>query len=217
MNHAIKRILTVTVSLCLLFVTACSFTSCSRPPKLEDIYDRVVELVESSYDINTVFYGAGLPVYAEDSTYAEIAHLYYDTTGTKGYEVVSPYANFFSVDEIKAAAEKVYSAAYLEVLYASAFDGYAVENGAGSATFAYARYLEANDWIYRLQNDTVYLKDGMRVYDYSTMKIISPSDAEACYVQMDSWMPSSPDVISTDPIRLVLQDDGQWYLDSFTG
>ena len=57
----------------------------------------------------------------------------------------------------------------------------------------------------------------MRIYDYSTMKIVRPSNGEACYVSMNSWMPDSPDVISTNPIRLVLQDDGQWYLDSFTG
>ncbi|MBQ7347438.1 MAG: hypothetical protein IJW55_05725 [Clostridia bacterium] len=213
-----KRIFTVILSLCLMLGSSVCFTGCSRAPKVEDIYDRVVELIEASYELNTVFYGEGLPVYESDSVYADYTHMYYGFTYAGDYEIVSDYTKFASVDEIKAAAEKVYSTAYLEdVLYPSAFDGYAIDDGTGGSAYAYSRYVDDGMWIYRSVHDKNYLQNGTRVYDYSTMKIVSPSNGEACYVSIESYLLSDPANISTDPIRLVLQDDGQWYLDSFTG
>ena len=213
-----KRILTLFLTVCVLLGAAAAFTGCSKPPKVEEIYDRVVELIEASYELNTVFYGAGLPVYDVDGVYADYTHMYYGFEYAGQYEIVSDFTKFMSVDEIKQAAEKVYSTAYLEdVLYPSAFDGYAIEDGAGDAEFSYARYLEDGAWIYRSVYDEDYLKGNTRVYDYSTMKIVSPSNDEACYVSIESYLLSSPDVVKEERIRLVLQEDGQWYLDSFTG
>ena len=204
--------------MCVLWGTAAGLSSCSRPPKVEEIYDRVVELIEASYELNTVFYGAGLPVYKEDSTYAEFTHMYFDFEYQGEYEIVSEYAKFFSDQSIKDAAEKIYSTAYLEdVLYPNAFVGYAIADGTGGSAFAYARYLDDGDALHQAIHDKDYLTNGMRVYDYSTMKIVSPSKADAIYVSIESWLPSDPSNIMTDPIRLVLQDDGEWYLDSFTG
>ena len=219
MKKTIKQAVSYLLALCLLLALPACFTGCaSRPPKIGQIYDRVVELVESSYSLNTVFYGAGLPVYEKGSTYAELAHLYFGATTTSGYELITPYALYRSEDDIKAAAEQVYSRAYLdEVIYPALFEGYAIEGINGSATHALARYLQEQEWLYQDESATNYLTHGMRIYDYSTMKIVRPSNGQACYVSMNSWMPDSPDVISTNPIRLVLQDDGQWYLDSFTG
>ena len=213
-----KRILTLFLSLCILLGTAAGLSSCSRPPKVEEIYDRVVELIEASYELNTVFYGAGLPVYKSDSTYAEFTHMYYDFAYQGEYEIVSEYSKFLSDQAIRDAAEKVYSTAYLEdVLYPNAFVGYAIADGTGGSAYAYARYLDESDSLYQTIHDKDYLTNGMRIYDYSTMKIVSPSKADAIYVSIESWLPSDPSNIMTDPIRLVLQDDGLWYLDSFTG
>lgn len=195
-----------------------SLSSCSRKPKLEDVYDRVVELIEASYELNNVFFGAGLPVYESDSTYAELLHLYFDFSEAGDYEIVSEHTKFASESEIKEAAEKVYSTAYLEdVLYPNAFVGYAIDDGTGGSAFAYARFYEESNAFYQSTHNENYLKNGTRIYDYSTMKIVSPSKSDAIYVSIESYLPSDPTNISTDPIRLVLQDDGQWYLDSFTG
>lgn len=213
-----KRILTVILSLCLAFGGAVGFTGCSRPPKLEDIYDRVVGLIEASYELNTVFYGAGLPVHDADSVYAEHTHLYYGFAMAGEYEIVTNQAKFLSVDEIKLAAEKVYSKAYLEeVLYPTAFDGYAVDDGSGGSTVAFSRYQEDAGGLYRSTKDKDYLGGDTRVYDYATMKIVSPSNADACTVVIDSFLLSNPNHVFSDSIRLVRQDDGLWYLDSFTG
>ena len=106
---------------------------------------------------------------------------------------------------------------YLEnVIYPAVFDGYAIEDGAGGFAFAFSRYLEEDGWIYRSTKDENYLR-GMRVYDYSTMKVVRPSTQKACYVEIDSWLDNQPDVVTAVRLRLVLPDDGKWYLDSFTG
>ena len=194
-----------------------TFTSCSRAPALEDVYDRVVELVEASYDLNTVFYGAGLPVYKTDSEYADFTHMYYDFSHKGTYEYVTPRAKFLSEDQIRQAAEKVYSKDYLEnVIYPATFVGYAIDDGMGDAAFAYARYMEEYGSFYQSTRSESYIS-GRRVYDFSTMQVVKPSKADACYVTMLSWLEDSPEAVTSVRLRLILQDDGLWYLDSFTG
>ena len=214
-----KRILIAVIAVCVLVATGGGlfFAFRSRAPKVEDIYDRVVELVEASYDLNTVFYGAGLPVYRSDSEYAEFTHMYYDFAHKGTYEYVTPQAQFFSEQQIRDAAERVYSKEYLEkVIYPAIFVGYAINDGMGDAAYAYARYMQEYDSFYQYSPEKGYI-NGMRVYDYSTMKVVKPSKADACYVEMLSWMENEPESTMYVKLRLVLQDDGQWYLDDFSG
>ncbi|MBQ9806032.1 MAG: hypothetical protein IJW49_05955 [Clostridia bacterium] len=212
-----KRVLCFILAAALLIGLVVGFQVCSAPPPhVEEIYDRVVELVESANRFNTLLYGKGLPTYAEDSEYAEINHLYFRGNGVPGgYLVVSDYTMFTSIDQIKAEAETIYSKEWLDsVMYPTLFDGYVSEDG----SVARARYEEANEWIYMSENAADdYLKDsGMRLYDYSTMEIIEPSNNERVVVQMDSWLSSTPSVVNPATVTLVLQD-GQWFLHSFTG
>lgn len=184
------------------------------PPKLEDVYDRVVELVEESQEVNTVFYGPGLPVHETNGDYADFTHMYHDFRYKGSYEIVTDQSKFISTMAIKEKAEKIYSRDYLEnVLYPFAFTGYAVDNVGGNVSMA--RFYEDDAWIYQAVSGENYLT-GTRVYDYSTMKIAYPGNSKAFYVTMDSWMENSPDKIEKVRLRIVLQD-GQWYLDSFTG
>lgn len=211
------RILCVILAVALLIGLVVGFRVCSAPPPhIEEIYDRVVELVESANRFNVLLYGKGLPTYAEDSEYAEINHLYFTGNGVpRGYLVVSDYTMFTSIDQMKAEAETIYSKEWLDsVMYPSLFDGYVSDDG----SVARARYEEANEWIYMSANpNDDYLKNsGMRLYDYSTMQIIDPSNHERVVIQMDSWLSSNPSVIYPATITLLLQD-GQWFLHSFTG
>lgn len=218
MKNKIKKSLLLMLAISLLLGSLSCFSGCMiGAPKTEEIYDRVVELIEASYAVNTVFLGAGLPTHERDSAYADFMHMYYHFEHT-GYEIVSDHARYLSVDEIKHAAEQVYSKGYLEdVLYPNAFDGYAIEDGSGGAEIANARYLEDSDWIYHAQASENYLTGGMRIYDYSTMRVVVPSGKNAITVEIDSYLPNDPANILNDSIRLVKQDDGLWYLDSFTG
>ncbi len=211
----IGRAISALLCVCLL-ACALSLTACSRAPKVEDIYDRVVELIEASNELNVVFYGAGLPVYAADSLYADFTHLYHGFSQTASYEYVTEHAKFLTEGEIKAAAEQVYSKDYLEnVLYPAAFVGYAIDDGMGSASFAHARYYDDGEHFCRSAHDENYLK-GIRIYDYSTMRVTKPSDSSACYVTLDSWLESDPNTVIPVRLRLVSQNN-IWYLDSFSG
>lgn len=215
-----SRILLIVLSCCILVSSTLGILwyALWRAPKTEDVYDRVVELIEASYELNTVFFGAGLPVYATDSEYADINHIYFNFEHKGSYEMVTNYTKFTSEQAIRDAAERVYSKAYLEdVIYNNAFVGYAINDGTGRPAYSAARYLDEGEWIYKSTSDTDYLNDGMRVYDFSTMKVVAPSTAKVCYIAIDSYLPSDPSNVLRDRIRLVMQDDGQWYLDAFTG
>ena len=211
-----KKIRVIALMLCVLCMMTVMLSSCGgRAPKTEAIYDRVVELIEASYELNTVYHGQGLPVYKTDSEYAEFTHLYYNFADKGIYEMVTPYAKFQSIADIKEASEKVYSKKLLEeVFYPAAFTGYAISDGVGGSHYAYARFLEKEGQLYQ------YVEKGydiqMRVYDYSTMKVIRPSTSKAFYVSIVSREQGSPETATEETLRFVLQDDGQWYLDTFT-
>ena len=219
-RRIMKKILLLLLSCCMLFGYTVTFSSCaSKAPDVEEIYDRAVELIEASYEINTVIYGAGLPVYRADSEYAKFTYLYFGSPYAGKYEIVTEYSKFSGVDEWKAAASKVYSADYLnEVLIPYLFEGYMTSNGIGGAAMFEARYLEEDGKFYQLANEENDLlgDSGMRIYDYSTMRVVKPSTDEICFLEIDSWLENSPDRILKNEIRLVLRD-GEWFLDSFTG
>ena len=186
-----------------------------NPPKIETVYDRVVELVEESQEVNTVFYGAGLPVHKTNGDYAEFTHLYFGFKYKNQYEIVTNQSKFISTIAIREKAEQIYSKDFLEkVLYPFAFTGHAVDNVGGNVSVA--RYLDDEEWIYQsISEDDNYLK-GTRIYDYSTMKVSINGNSKAFYVTMDSWLEESPEKVEKIRLRIVLQD-GEWYLDSFTG
>ncbi len=213
------RILVICLAVCIL-VGATAWIIAARPkaPQVEEIYDRVVELIEDSYALNTVFWGAGLPVYAADSTFAEFTHMYYSFSQKEYYEIVTEEAAFHSEEEICKAAELVFGTEYLEsVIYPAAFVGYAIDDSMGDAAYAYARYMLQSEYFCQsTAKDDNYLKFGMRIYDYSSMQVIKPSTANACKVSINSWLEDSPDEQKSVILNLVKQD-GNWYLDSFSG
>ncbi|MBQ9784391.1 MAG: hypothetical protein IJW29_10070 [Clostridia bacterium] len=209
-----KKIISVLLLLATLALSCSMLTSCAAP-KVEEIYDRVVYLIEGSYEVNTMLYGDGLPVYRADSEYAAIKHIYFDFANTGTYEYVTEQAKCFTFDMIKAKARKVYSEACLEALFEYCFTGYATNDGSGNMVIDRARYLEDNSWIYQSTAENNFACE-MRFYDYSTMKVHSLGRRDACSVTMDSWLVSNPDKIENVEIYLVLQD-GEWFLDSVTG
>lgn len=206
-----------------LIFGCCILSGCSNTPKVEDVYDRVVELIEASYEINTVIYGPGLPTYERDSEFSEMNHVYFGVTEVGSYEFVTERSKFQSVDQIKKCAEKVYSKGLLEdVIYKTMFEGYAVEDGAGEAVYGLARYRDVSERFSvsvdksEEGEDKNILFTSMRIYDYATMNVQSLGREDACAVTMDSWLPETPEKVENVELILVLQD-GEWYLDSFCG
>ncbi len=210
-----KRIPALLVAVSLSVVLSLSLVGCGRP-EVEEIYDRVVELVEASHEVNTVFYGPGLPVYSIDSELAAAKGLYADDSHGGNYEMVTEYAKFLSVDSVLEAAGKIYSSEYLsDELSTYAFTGYAQGDSVGGSIYSYARYLEDDEWFYQSVADKPFYT-AMRIYDYSTMVVEPNSNYDACYVSMDSWLEDDPSAVTVITLRLVFEN-GDWYLDQFTG
>ena len=194
-----------------------ALASCSRrAPSTGEIYDRVVELVENAHALNTVFYGAGLPVHETDSEYAEIMQIYRDDPQKGIYEAVSERAMFHSELQIRAAAEKVYSKAYLEqVIYPAIFTGYAISDASGKPYFANGRYFEDGEWIYQYTGEKVTASVHL-IYNFAEMKVVKPSSDKLCFVEIPCYPAGRPEEVRVRRLTLVPQD-GEWYLDSFTG
>ena len=204
------------LSLLLCLVLALPLCSCGAP-ELETVRGRFVELIEASYAINDIFFGAGLETYARDGEFAK-EHRIYDelSAGYDAYEIVTENAGYFDIDSIKEAAEKVYSADYLTGIYTMAFDGYA---DSSSGTVTTARYLMDGHRLLRYamsEEDGFDFLDGkQRRYDFDSMKITRPSRATHVNLSIDSYLVGDEDNILNVTLRFILVD-GEWYLDSPT-
>ncbi|MBE6662529.1 MAG: hypothetical protein E7606_04525 [Ruminococcaceae bacterium] len=206
----------IALLLALLLVLPLTLTSCGAP-ELEEVKDRFVELIEASYAINDIFFGAGLETYARDGEFATTHRLYDElSAGYAAYEIVSTDTGYLDVNQIKEAAAKVYSPKYLDGVYTMAFDGYADST---SGTVVTARYLMDGMFLLRYadgKNDPFDFLDGaQRRYLFDTMKIIRPSRAKYVNLSIDSYLVGDEDNILNVHLRFVLVD-GVWYLDSPT-
>ena len=209
-----KKIIVGALAVIVLTVTCLLLFQCNSAPKIENIYDRMVYLLESSQEVNSLIYGCGLPVWEDDSEYVEFMHVYYGLDTARNYEIVMPNAKYLSIDEMKEEIEKIYSKAYLDdVIYRSIFDGYAIEDGIGGSVIGVARYYEEGAYLWQSKDFKTFYS-GMRVYDYSTMQIRSLGKTDRCVVTVDSWLEDEPENVENIEILIALQD-GQWYLDNF--
>lgn len=129
------------------------------------------------------------------------------------YDYVRTDTGYLSTDDMKATAEKVYSASYLSSLYESMFTGVTT----GSALL-YARYYDYED----IESGTVSLvkyngDDGYDltewVYDFSTMEMIKKSNAKFITVQVERTDAKNAERRETAKLYFVLEN-GEWYLDS---
>lgn len=272
-------------------------TSCSKAPEYADIEGRLKELVEASAEINTIFFGTGLPTYervydprsttdvyrdkviGEDGKEEEILYYYYEVydkdysrviayrsdftkpftyvyvvrdkeagkeavfanDSTKyyayalegyvepeydfyymsddptDYDYVRHDSKFTSVDQIKYAAEQVYSKEYLSSIYDSMFIG--TLSASGGVSGLEARYIEYADddggMSLMMSNEFEPFITETRQFDYSTARIVRPSNRKFVSIEIESYLPSAPNDRLTVTLTLILQD-GQWMLDSAT-
>ena len=209
-----KKIIAGALAIIVLAVTCVLLFQCNSAPKIENIYDRMVYLLDSSQEVNALIYGCGLPVWEDDSEYVEFMHVYYGLDTARNYEIVMPNAKYLSVQEMKEEIEKIYSKEYLEdVIYRSIFDGYAIEDGIGGSVIGVARYYEEGAYLWQSKDFKTFYT-GMRVYDYSTMQVRSLGKTDRCVVTIDSWLEDEPENVENIEILITLQN-GQWYLDNF--
>lgn len=213
-----KKLYQAIGSFLILFGLLFSMVGCAnRAPKLDEIYDRVVELIENSYELNQIFFGEGLPYCDRNLPVYEILYADYTTVGyTKDYNIVSRNSKYHSVEELKQAAEKVYSKALLQSsVYPAMFDGLMQQNVATGSTYLQARYIEDNQNFYVLIEDEDAYHPTPLIYDYATMKIIRPSNASHVMISLNAWEEDNPQKIFEMRLSLV-NEDGIWLLDKLT-
>ena len=206
-----KRILPIILALLLVWGVAACLPSCAskgEPPALEEVYDRLVRVIEASHEVNVLLFGAGLPVYPYGDAEDELVHRYFGEADN-GREFVTPYAKYMRIPDMKAAISAVYSVKYRQSLYESLFTGFA-DNEMG--VVMPARFSEDERYLY--QNKHVEpLVEGVRVYDYATMEIMDGSNATFLRVSVSSYSEKKPEQWTTVYLSFVYEN-GDWYLDS---
>ena len=188
-----------------------------RAPKLELIYDRVVALIEESYELNEIFYGKGLPYCDRNLPVYETLYSDYTKIGyTKNYNIVSEQAKYHTVEEIKQAAAKVYSSALLESsVYPGVFDGLMQSTPGSTSKYLPARYIQDNTDLYVLIEEENAYHPTPVIYDYASMKIIRPSNAKRVSISINAWEEDQPDRVFEMELCLLKEND-VWLLDKLT-
>ena len=149
--------------------------------------------------------------------YEEPKHdFYYNDDDPIDYDYVRLDGEIQTISQIKAMAEAVYSTNYLSSIYDSMFVG--TVGAADSVDGLSARYIEySNEGVVYLMESNSFepLITERRVYDFATAEIVRPSNKKQITVEIDSYLPSSPDRVQRVRLSLTLQD-GVWMLDSAT-
>jgi len=183
----------------------------SKKDSTEDRYALVVPKEEA------ITADHGEPIFTTDEAYyfaidyvEQKVEYVYTEEDDKHYDVVRADAKYLAEYEIKEAAEKVYSAEYLEGIYQAAFDGI----GGGSYGIKMARFYTAGGLLRQYNQIESYI-DARRVYDYDTLKIVRPSNDEFMNVTVDTHLEGDSEILEVT-LRFVRGEDGEWYLDSPT-
>lgn len=203
-HKRMRRALTFLL-LCLILVT--SLPSCgSKAPELEEVYDRLVELIDQSVEVNVLLFGAGVPVYERDSAEDALIHRYFGL-GDDSVLMVSAYARYTSLEDMKAAIREVYSPSYAESLIETVFTGYVAGNGSVVAP----RYTEGTYGLLR-SADYQPLVSGVRIFNYATM-VIEPSSTSTYLKVSVLSRQDDPDSQWMKTTLSFAYENGNWFLD----
>ena len=206
-----KRILTILLACVMLAGGAMGVCSCGRnkAPRLDEVYDRLVQVIEASHEVNVLLFGMGLPVYDRGDAEDELVHRYFGF-GDESRVYVTPYAKYKSVADMKAAIDAVYSTAYRQSLYESLFTGYVADEMSVAMP---ARFSEDDRYLY-MSTYVTPLVEGVRVYDYASMEIVGyTASSKRLRVSIRSYAENYPEEWRTVYLSFVFEN-GDWYLDS---
>lgn len=204
----IGRIFLILLILVTVIMSSCCDASREPAPDIDEVYDRLVQVIEASHEVNVLLFGAGLPVYPRGDAEDLLVHRYYGVTDN-GQQFVTPYAKYASIAEMQTAIAAVYSTEYRESLYESLFTGYAADE---MSVVMPARFSEDDKFLY-MSRYVSPLVEGVRVYDYASMQIVEYSHASRLRVAIKSYTEDRPEEWKTVYLSFVYEN-GDWYLDS---
>ena len=203
-----KRILLILLVVIIVLMASCCDASRDPAPEIDEVYDRLVQVIEASHEVNVLLFGAGLPVYPRGDAEDELVHRYFGMSD-ESREFVTPYAKYDSIADMQAAIASVYSTEYRESLYESLFAGYAADV---MSVMLPARFSEDDKSLY-MSKYVDPLVDGVRVYDYASMEIVEYSHASRLRVSIMSYTEDRPEEWKRVYLSFVFEN-GDWYLDS---
>ena len=148
-------------------------------------------------------------------------HYVYDENAPVYYDFVLLDSPYQTVEQIKQAAEKVYSSQYLTAVYSVIFDGVMTDD-----SVIYARYMEDPT----VEDGTFFLKSNrfdpyfetQTTYDCATMTIVKPSNATRVTVELDAtgrYIDREKMEVVTGTFKKTLVfvlENGEWRLDTPT-
>ena len=199
----IKLICLVLCILSFVSVTACG----KKAPELDEVYDRFVYLIEESSEMNELLFGSGIPVYKRDALITDKRQIYFGISQSV-YDLSMEQSKYYSVDTVKLEAERIYSSNYLRALYETAIDGVLTTDG------SFLRFYQEGGKFYQARNAGSF-DYKRKIYDYSTMKIVKPSDDDYVTVEIEAY-----DIGLSHKRRVItisfVKENGEWYLNSPT-
>ncbi len=205
-----RYIKVIALALAILFSVS-MLASCGAEYTDEEVKKAAEKLIEASFEINDIYFGAGLPISSEDS---EEAKKFAEDNGVDLQNIqflpVTAESPYQSIDDIKEATAKVYSENYSTYLYSMAFEGYSADNGESAV---YAKYIEDDKGVLTARIDLADHPLPERTYDYSTMKVKSRK-SDSVMVEMESYLDGKKEE-KTVTFTLVKIGD-EWRLDTPT-
>ena len=199
-------------SIILIVLTALSLASCGAALDDEQTKEVAAPLIEASVNINEIFFGKGLAHEGNssfdgyDPEHDDASR--YDVTPVKYYTVTDE--RYQSIDDLKAAAREVYTDAYLENVFAVAFEGMTQDDG---TIYKYPRYVSnvIGSLSVNAEAETEHTIAN-RTYDLSTLKVTGGA-SNVVYFTVQSYV----DGVEDQLVRLSIKDEGRgWRLDSPT-
>ncbi len=206
-----KRIVKIASLLIAVIMAAMMGVSCGVDYTDEEIKKEAEKLIESSFQINDIYFGKGLPISEKDS---EAAKKFAEENGFELDNVqflpVTEESPYFSIEDIKAATAKVYSKAYCESLYKTAFEGFSLQDGSQAV---FAKYIEDESGTLTVRIDLAENTLPVRTYDYSTMKVKAKKDTSV-KVEMVSYLDGKKE--EKPVVFTLVKEENGWRLDTPT-
>ena len=204
-----KRIFKIASLLIAVIMAAMMGVSCGVDYTDEEIIKEAEKLIEGSFQINDIYFGKGLPIGEKDSEeakkFAEENDFELDNVQFLPVTEESPY---FSIADIKEATAKVYSKAYCESLYKTAFEGFSSGEHA-----VYAKYMEDESGTLTVRIDLAENALPLRTYDYSSIKVKSKKETSV-KIEIDSYLDGKKE--EKPVVFTLVKEENGWRLDTPT-
>lgn len=186
----------------ILLALACTLASCAGPYKGKeaDVRDMLIPLLETDVMLNGYIWGDSFEV-AEEASEAE------KNSSTAFYKAVSDSSPYKSCDELRSAAEKIYSKDMMKIIESFAFEN----NDTVMSRFCDA---DSGDVLLKIDVSKNHSAYNLTAHIFTDTLVVKRSTSTIIECEVEYTAGSSGNR-RTMTVRL-LKEDGAWKLDSQT-